>query len=324
LAASITCSREISGLRKVILSITDPENKNPYAFTGTTDAGETISWSGFFYLTPLRSEGELKLFNFTLNKYAPLYQDLVRFEVRDGTIAVDMKYRLEISATNRVPAVDNLAYELRNFKLAAPGQSNNLLDVPLFSLTGGNVDLQNRTATLDSVQLTDAKAFLERDTNAAVNVVEISKPAGSATNAPGGILFLLRSVTNAVAMLLNSTNEWTGTVRSVMATNCELHLVDHANPRTARLDLSEITLDAKNHHAVITGRRGRAILTWDAGVEAAVEQLPLEEPVWKTVMQERKEQYLVTTLHAETQPRLTLTQRGHAGRLVVRVRLERL
>ena len=43
---------------------TDPDNKNPYAFTGTTDAGEQISWSGFFYLSPLRSEGELKLFHF--------------------------------------------------------------------------------------------------------------------------------------------------------------------------------------------------------------------------------------------------------------------
>jgi hypothetical protein len=225
---------------------TDPANKNPYSFTGTTDAGEIISWSGFFYLTPLRSEGELKLFNFALTKYAPLYQDLVRFQVRDGSIGLDMKYRLELSATNRVTAVDDLAYELRDFKLGTPGDSNNIIEVPLFSVLGANVDLQNHTATVDDVQLSGAKVFLLRNTNAAVNVVEIAKPAESATNAPGGILFLLRSVTNAVAMLLNSTNEWSGTVHSVTATNCEIHLEDLANPRPARLDLSEITLDAKN------------------------------------------------------------------------------
>ena len=66
---------------------TDPDNKNPYAFTGTTDAGEKISWSGYFYLDPLRSQGDLRLFNFDLNKYAPLYQDFVRFEIRGGSIA---------------------------------------------------------------------------------------------------------------------------------------------------------------------------------------------------------------------------------------------
>jgi hypothetical protein len=85
-----------------------------------------------------------------------------------------------------------------------------------------------------------------------------------------------------------------------------------------------ITLDAKRRQAVIEGRRGRATLTWGEGIEAVVEQLPLEEPVWKKVMQERKEQYLLTTLHAETQPRLALTQRGRSGRLVVQVKLELL
>jgi hypothetical protein len=225
---------------------TDPDNKNPYSFTGTTDAGETISWSGFFYLTPLRSEGELKLFNFTLNKYAPLYQDLVRFEIRGGNVALAMKYRLELTATNRVTAIDDFAWALRDFKLGVPGDSNNIVDAPLFSVTGASVDFQKRTATIDSVNLIGAKLWLNRDKDAAVNVVEVSKPAADATNAPGGIMFLLRSVTNAVALLLNSTNEWSGTVRNVAITNCAIHLADLANPRPAQLDLSDITLNAKN------------------------------------------------------------------------------
>jgi hypothetical protein len=85
-----------------------------------------------------------------------------------------------------------------------------------------------------------------------------------------------------------------------------------------------IALDAKNRRAVITGRRGRATLTWAEGIEAVVEHLPLEEPIWKKILQERKEQYLIANLHAETQPRLALTQRGRSGKLEVRVKLELL
>ena len=225
---------------------TDPDNKNPYAFTGTTDAGEQISWSGFFYLDPLRSQGELKLFNFTLNKYAPLYQDLVRFEIRDGSIALDAKYRFELSATNRVAAVDDTAFALRDFKLGQPGDSNNIVELPLFGVTGASVDLQSRQATVNSVTAIGAKLFLSRATNDAINVVELSQPAEAATNAPGGILFLLRSVTNAVAMLLNSTNQWSGAVASVNFTNCALHLEDLALSRPAKLDLTEIALSARN------------------------------------------------------------------------------
>jgi hypothetical protein len=225
---------------------TDPDNKNPYAFSGTTDAGETISWSGFFYLDPLRSQGELKLFNFTLNKYAPLYQDLVRFEIRDGSIALDTKYRFELNATNRVAAIHDTAFALRDFKLGAHGDSNNIVELPLFDVTGASADLESRQATVGSVLADGAKLFLSRATNNAINVVELSKPAEAATNAPGGILFLLRSVTNAVAMLLNSTNQWSGTVGSVNFTNCALHLEDLVNSRPARLDLSDIALSARN------------------------------------------------------------------------------
>ena len=225
---------------------TDPDNKNPYSFSGTTDAGEQISWSGFFYLTPLRSQGELRLFNFTLNKYAPLYQDLVRFEIRDGSIALDAKYHFEMSATNLVAAVDEAAFGLRDFKLGAPGDSNNIVDLTLFNVTGAKADLGSRQAAVDSVKADGVKLCLTRAKDSSVNVVELAKPAESLTNAPGGILFLLRSVTNAVAMLLNSTNLWSGTVHSVAVTNCALRLEDDVNSRPARLDLSDVTLDVKN------------------------------------------------------------------------------
>ena len=225
---------------------TDPDNKNPYAFAGTTDAGERISWSGFFYLSPLRSAGELKLFNFTLNKYAALYQDLVRFQIRDGAMALDVKYRFELSASNRVAAMENSAFALRNFKLGVPGDTNNLVELPLFAVTGASADLQARSATVDAITLTGAKLSVNRAQDASINLVELSKPAEGAMNAPGGIIFLLRSVTNAVAMLLESTNQWSGTIHSVDVTNCSLHLEDLVNSRPARLDLNDVTLAAKN------------------------------------------------------------------------------
>jgi hypothetical protein len=72
------------------------------------------------------------------------------------------------------------------------------------------------------------------------------KPTVTATNAEGGIVFLLRAVTNAVALLLDSTNQLGATIHSVTVTNGEVHLEDFVNSRPARLDLTEIVLDAKN------------------------------------------------------------------------------
>jgi len=225
---------------------TDPDNKNPHAFTGTTDAGERIAWSGFFYLNPLRSRGTLTLDKFTLNKYAALYQDLVRFQIRDGSIGLHLKYRFELSATNHTVQITDTAFALHSFKLGLPGESNNLIELPHIAVTDASVDLEARQASVGNVLASGANIFVRRDQNQAINLVEISKPAESAANAPGGIIFLLRSVTNAVTFLLQSTNQWSGTVCSVDVTNCTLHLEDLVNSRPATLDLTGIRLLAKN------------------------------------------------------------------------------
>jgi hypothetical protein len=225
---------------------TDPENVNPYSFAGTTDAGETFAWSGDFCLDPLRSHGELSLNRISLNKYAALYQDFVRFEIRDGTIGLHANYEFEFNPSNHIMAVTNTAFALRDFRLGEPGNTHDLIALPLFGVTGVNINLEARQAEIGSVYAAGANLNLHREKEKSFNVVEMAKPADTTANAPGGILFLLRSVTNAVAMLLNSTNQWRGTVHGVDFTNCALRLEDLVNSRPARLDLTDIAFSVRN------------------------------------------------------------------------------
>ncbi len=105
------------------------------------------------------------------------------------------------------------------------------------------------------------------------------KPVVAATNTEGGIVFLLRSVTNAVAMLVNSTNQFSVTIQNITVTNCALHLEDFVNSRPARLDLSELTLDAKNISTIPgTNLTANLSLRWNKNgsikVATAVSLLP--------------------------------------------------
>ena len=70
-----------------------------------------------------------------------------------------MKYRFELNATNRVAAVHDTAFALRDFKLGAPGDSNNIVELPLLDVTGASVDLEKRQATVNSVAAR-ARSFL--------------------------------------------------------------------------------------------------------------------------------------------------------------------
>jgi len=225
---------------------TDPDSRNPCAFSGTTDAGGLIAWDGHISLGPLRSAGKLRLFHFAINKYAPLYQEFVRFDIPDGSVSLSVDYQVDLGLTNPICRITNSAIGLRDFKLAPEGGSNNIIELPALSIAGMSADLQNRQATIGAVIVNDAIINVSRDQNAAINVVEVAKPEPNTGGTPGGIQFLLRSVTNAVAMLLASTNQWSGSVREVSLANCAVHLEDFVNSRPARLDLTELNFTAKN------------------------------------------------------------------------------
>lgn len=225
---------------------TAPDNDSTYSFAGTTDAGENFSWHGSLCLVPLRSQGQLTVNDVTLNKFAPLYQDLVRFEIRSGQIGVHADYRFELTPSNRVAVVSNAAFALRNFKLAQPGDTNDIVQVFHLSVTGASADLQSRQAAVDRIFISGARLSLLRNKDKSINVVELSQPATNSADASGAILLLLRSVTNAVAMLLDTTNQSIGVIHEVDITNCAVHVVDFANSRPAKLDLDDISLVAKN------------------------------------------------------------------------------
>jgi hypothetical protein len=230
---------------------TDPDNKNPHTFTGTTDAGETITWSGFFHLDPLRSRGELTLENLPLNKYTPLVEERIPFEIRDGLVGLHVEYRLNLGSTNKVMAVTNTSFTLRDFKLAEPGAEKNLVELAGFAVTGVNADAVAKRAEIGSVSADGGRFYLLRTASTAThatatNAAAPAQPPETTTNAPGGIPALLGSLTNAVARLLQTTNLWIGTVRDVAFTNLAFHLEDLTASRPARLDLNDIALSVKN------------------------------------------------------------------------------
>ncbi len=79
-----------------------------------------------------------------------------------------------------------------------------------------------------------------------INLLELSEPAAGTTNAPGGVLFLLRAATNAFAALIQSTNRFSATVHQVQVTNCSVQWEDQATPHPVRLTVDEIALSARH------------------------------------------------------------------------------
>jgi uncharacterized protein DUF748 len=225
---------------------TDPSSKNPYSFTGSTDSGEVFSWSGYFFLNPIRAAGELSVANVSLNKYAALYEDFVRFDIQDGVASLRGAYQFEQTPGTNIVLVTNVSAALRSLRLADKGSSNTLVEVPGLSVAQLSGDLLNRRVEVGSLAVTGAVLNLQRAKDASINVVEMAQPAVTATNAPGGILVLLRAVTNVFSTLLSSTNVALASLNNLSVENCAVSLQDEFQSRPVRLNLDEINVVAKN------------------------------------------------------------------------------
>jgi hypothetical protein len=256
----------LTGLR------TDPNKKNPYSFSGTTDAGEKFAWSGYFSLDPLRSGGHLSFERVVLMKNAPLIESLFQFILKDGLVGLSADYEVALNDTNWTASVSNAAFSLKSFRLGAPGQTNNFFELDFLNVGGVSVDTAARTGTIGEVSVAGARLAVSRGKDDQINLVEMSHPAEPTNKVPGGLLFLLKAATNAFVALRSSTNLWSATVERVDVTNCALNLEDLANTRPVHLTVDDIAVTAR-HLSNVPGSNQTAALSlrWNSNGTTRVE-----------------------------------------------------
>jgi len=263
---------------------TNPDNKNPYSFAGSTEEGEKFSWSGHFFLDPVRSVGDFTLENLSLSKYAPLHEDLVQFEVRDGLVDLRASYLIEQGARTNIAVLTNTSVAVRSLKIAERGAEQNSLEVSRFAISGVSADAFGRLAEVRSISTGDGRIALRRNADASINLIELSKPNPDATNTAGSITVLLQSVTNVVQWLLRSTNTWVGRLDEFSLTNYSVQLEDLANARPVRLDLDSLNVSVRNVSNVPGSNLTAAVsLRWNTNgtikTEAEVSLFPLKADV---------------------------------------------
>ncbi len=168
---------------------TRADARSPYAFSGTTEAGETFSWSGSVHIDPIRSEGTLTLDGIRLPKYAPYYEQSVDFDLLDGTLRVQGSYQLEWGPEKRVARLSDGALAVRKLALRLRGAAEPSLELPEFDVSGVQADLLEQVATVQSVSLRGLSVHVSRGADGRIDVERLAphdaKPARAARGQEG-------------------------------------------------------------------------------------------------------------------------------------------
>ena len=164
-------------------------NQAPGEFNAETEAGETIKWRGALALAPLRSNGEVWLGKIVLQKYRPLLESFVKFDLIDGSLDASTRYEFVIADGRPALNLTEGQGKLSTLKIARRNESSPVIELGLIELAGLSSDTARRSAGITRLAVTGGNIKARREA-AGIDLVDLltpiqSQPPSLVTAAPG-------------------------------------------------------------------------------------------------------------------------------------------
>ena len=155
------------------------DRRNPYAFSGRTESGETFAWTGSFSVQPLKSEGTLALENLLLPKYHPYFKDRVAFDLREGLATARASYAFEWAEGRHAVKLLDGSLSLRNLKFSGRDSEKVRVSLPAIDLRGLTADLLDSKVDIAALTLRDGSLEAVRGKNGEIDLVRLFTPKPS-------------------------------------------------------------------------------------------------------------------------------------------------
>ena len=220
---------------------------SPYAFTGTTEAGETFSWAGTVDSQPLRSSGAISFSGVKLPKYDPYSrEEAPGLFVQSGTVSLDSRYDFEWAAARHRLSLSGLKVAVEDLALARRRDRSVSLQAPRVELSGGELDLLGQVASVSEVRVIGARAYPRRDADGRVALLEmLERPPARPAPGPGASAPAAAPRAGAA-----SAPGWQWSVHTVAVQGMVVEAEDLVPARPVRLSLPEVNVE-------LTGLAGR-------------------------------------------------------------------
>jgi hypothetical protein len=149
------------------------------------DSDATLKNTGSFSMEPLAVEGEFSLAGLPLKRYAPLYEERVKFDVNDGVLDFKTKYRYSAGTAGNT-ILTSLSAELKSPRLTKRGDKQPFFVAPSLKLAGTNVDLAGREIAVGEIASTGGALAVVRDKDGTPDLARLmaEPPAGAAAPGP--------------------------------------------------------------------------------------------------------------------------------------------
>jgi hypothetical protein len=144
----------------------------PYAFSATSESGESFSWKGFAAFNPVRSNGSFKVEGFSMPKYEPFYDIFLKTDVTSGTVAVSASYEF-LSGDEGTIQLREGSVQIENFAVVDGNDNSPVVSAASALIRGVTVDYLTRTIKVESIELKDGSVHPKRLEDGQLNLLNL-------------------------------------------------------------------------------------------------------------------------------------------------------
>ncbi|UZE28417.1 DUF748 domain-containing protein [Pseudomonas asplenii] len=220
-----------------------PDDSADMVLVAAGPQGGQIDWKGNFSLTPIASEGSLKVTDGKMKLWWPYVRDALPLELENGVVNLSTDYKLSLAKETEM-LLSNVSVSVAPFAIKAP-DGRPLARLERLDVSETSVDLAKQQVVVGKIHSNKLETWAAREADGQLDWQKLfaSQPAKSAKEARKPAPATADAPPPAPAA---PSKPWQVLLKDVQLRDYRVHLADRANKTPVALDLGPLNLDLQN------------------------------------------------------------------------------
>lgn len=223
-----------------------PEDSADMTLVAVGPAGGQIDWTGNFSLTPIASEGKLKVTDGKMKAFWPYVRDAVPLDLEEGVVNLSTDYKLNLSKKTEL-LLSNVAVSIAPFAIKAP-DGRPLAKLERLDVSETTVDLAKQQVVVGKIrsQKLETWAALEADGQLDWQKLFASQPSKETVKANAEPVSTPAAADSPKPEPAPPSKPWQVLLKDVQLRDYQVHLADRKAQPAVALDIGPLNLDLQN------------------------------------------------------------------------------
>jgi len=223
-----------------------PDDNADMTLVAAGPAGGQIDWTGNFSLTPIASEGKLKVTDGQMKVWWPYVRDALPLALENGVLNLSTDYKLNLAKETEL-LLSNVAVSVAPFAINAP-DGRPLVKLERLDVSDTTVDLAKQQVVVGKIRSNKLEtwAALEADGQLDWQKLFASQPSKAAVKAKAEPAATPAAADSPKPEPTPPGKPWQVLLKDVQLRNYQVHLADRKAQPAVALEVGPLNLDLQN------------------------------------------------------------------------------